>query len=69
MKTSKKFDCVAMKNEIQRKLLARRRNMTDAEAQADIRHKLETSRGPIGQLWGRLRTGSTPVRHVTSGVR
>ena len=69
MKTSKDVDCVAMKNEIQRKLLASRRNMTDAEAQADIRHKLEISRSPIGQLWRRLRARTAPSYPLNTVAR
>jgi hypothetical protein len=69
MKTSKNFDCVAMKNEIQRKLLARHRNMTETEAQADIRHKLETSRSSVGQLWRRLHARGVPSRHLKTVVR
>jgi hypothetical protein len=69
MKANKAFDCVAMKNEIQRKLLARYRNMTDAEQVADMRRRLETSRSSVGRLWRRLRAGGTPSQRLRTAAR
>jgi hypothetical protein len=69
MKAHKYFDSVAMKNEIQRKLIAKHRGMSAAAVRADIHRKLETSRSPVGQLWRRLRARSTPARQLTMVAR
>ena len=69
MKTIKEFDSVAMKNEIQRKLLAKHRSMSDSETMADIQRKLAISRSPIGQLWRRLRARSSPTRHLATALQ
>ena len=69
MKANKAFDCVSMKNEIQRKLLARYRNMTEAEVTADMRRRLQSSRSSIGRLWRRLRAGGAPGRHARTVAR
>jgi non-homologous end joining protein Ku len=59
MKAKKAFDCVAMKDEIQRNLRARYRHMTAAEEAADMRRRLAVSRSPIGELWRRLQASAS----------
>ena len=54
MKATKTFDCVAMKNEIQAKLLRERAGMTDAEVHALVQERLRSSKSPVAQLWRRL---------------
>ena len=54
MKERKTFDCVAMKNEIQAKLLRERAGMPDAEVNALVQERLRTSKSPVAQLWRRL---------------
>jgi hypothetical protein len=54
MKTAKKFDCVKMKDEIQRILIEERKGMTDKEYRLKIREELEKEDSPVGRLWKRL---------------
>ncbi len=51
---TKTFDCVAMKNEIQRKLLERWKGLPEEEIREQIRHDLATSDSPSAKLWRRL---------------
>ena len=51
MKKEKAFDCVEMKDEIQRKLLARWRGMSDEEVIQDIRKDLDESKSPMAAWW------------------
>jgi len=50
----KAFDCVAMKNGIQRRLLKRMGNLTCEQRRSAIQATLEASRSPIGALWRAL---------------
>ena len=59
MKKPKDFDCVEMKNAIQRELLEQRAGLSDQEVRARIRHDLETSQSPIARWW---RSINTPVK-------
>ncbi len=53
----KNFDCVAMKDGIQRRLLKRMGNLTCEQRRSAIRDTLEESRSPIGALWRALAKG------------
>jgi hypothetical protein len=51
MKTQKKFDCVKMKDEIQARLLAEYRGLSDEEITRRIHRKLEASDSPVARWW------------------
>ena len=51
MKKDKAFDCVEMKNEIQRKLQAERQGLTGEELIQRIRKDIEESDSPIAKWW------------------
>lgn len=60
MKTTKKFDCVKMKNDTQARQVEQRRGLPDEEIRRRIRHNLETSQSAVAKLWRRLAAhGST----------
>ncbi len=50
----KTFDCLAMKDDLQRQLLERLRNLAPADRRAAIRDDLEKSGSPMGRLWRAL---------------
>lgn len=54
MKMKKDFDCVEMKNEIQKRLYERRKNMTHQQELEDIEKRLTDSQSPIAQWWRRI---------------
>lgn len=54
MKMNKDFDCVEMKNEIQKRLHERRNNMTHQQELEDIENRLANSQSPIAQWWRRI---------------
>ena len=68
MKTTKKFDCVEMKNAIQARLVARRKGMRPSEFMADVESSLSHSKEPIGDFWRKIRPGrtSSPRRHAVA---
>ena len=47
----KKFDCVEMKDEIQRKLHMRRAGMSDRVVQAQLEKELKESPSPVARYW------------------
>ncbi len=51
MKMNKTFDCVKMKNDIQRKMQAERSGMTDAQWIATLHETLEKSDSPLARRW------------------
>ena len=55
MALPKDFDCVKMKDEIQRKLRERWKNLSEGEIREQMRRDLETSQSPIAQWWRRVR--------------
>lgn len=55
MRKTKAFDCVAMKDEIQRKLREQHQGMTDAEVRDRFLRKLETSDSSIARWWRTVR--------------
>ena len=55
MSQAKKFDCVEMKNEIQRKLREQQKGMTDEEIRRQFLHEMETSDSPVAQWWRTVR--------------
>jgi len=59
MKTKKDFDCVEMKDDIQRRLYEQRKNMTSQEEVEAIRKNLRTSQSPIAKLWRRIERRQT----------
>ena len=55
MGKTKAFDCVAMKDEIQRKLREKHKGMTDEEIRDRFLRELETSNSPIARWWRRVK--------------
>ena len=51
---NKTFDCVAMKNEIQARLLREEEGLSGAARIAAMRRALDRSRSPVGDLWRKL---------------
>ena len=51
MKVAKEFDCVAMKNRIQREMLEEEQRLGEREAKRRRRQWLETSDSPLARLW------------------
>jgi len=49
IKKRKKFDCIAMKRELQQKFYEETRGMSPEELIEHIHRKVET--GPFGELW------------------
>lgn len=68
MKTTKKFDCVEMKNAIQARLVTRRKGMRPAEFVADVESALSHSKEPIGEFWRKIVPvrASSPRHHVVA---
>jgi hypothetical protein len=54
MKINKEFDCVKMKNDIQRKLYERRKNMTHEEEMQDMNNVLNNSRSVSAEWWRKV---------------
>jgi len=50
----KDFDCVAMKDDIQRRLLREMRGLSPERQRAAIHQTLQRSRSPVGVLWRAL---------------
>ena len=50
----KTFDCIAMKDAIQQRLLKRMEGLSYEQRRAAVRDVLEKSRSPIGDLWRKL---------------
>jgi hypothetical protein len=50
----KSFDCVEMKNNIQKKLLERWEGLTPEQIRLSMLEELRTDESGIGQLWRRL---------------
>jgi len=59
----KDFDCVSMKNNIQRRLQRRRRGMTAEEYIADVNKSIQDSDSPAAKWWKRHQKG-----RVESGI-
>ncbi len=59
MSKAKGFDCVEMKNAIQRELLEQWAGLSDQEVRDRMRHHLETSQSPIARWW---RSINPPVK-------
>ncbi|MBN1671942.1 MAG: hypothetical protein JXR37_12965 [Kiritimatiellae bacterium] len=60
MKTAKSFDCVQMKNDIQKKAHARRAGMTETQRLADMNKQLESSGSPMAKLWREIKPANVP---------
>jgi len=58
MKTAKRFDCVAMKNQIQAEQAQEYRGLTDEQVRRRIRRALARSKSPVGRLWRSLEARS-----------
>jgi hypothetical protein len=67
MNTEKEFDCVEMKNAIQRRLQRRRRGMSTDEFVADMDKSIAESDSPIATWWNQRKkkprtvSGKRPV--------
>ena len=55
MKKQQAFDCVEMKNAIQRQLREERSGMTDKQQREALREKLDTSQSPVAVWWRKIR--------------
>lgn len=64
MKATKTFDCVEMKNQIQRDLANKYEGLSEKEIQARRREELSTSDHPAARLWRRL-TQETQNQNTT----
>lgn len=53
-RTDKEFDCVEMKNAIQKRLVSRRRGMTGEAFIRDVEATLARSSAPVVQFWRSL---------------
>ncbi len=51
VRKAKRFDCVALKRELQRKVLDEYKKLGEEEAVRRHRHWLETSEDPLAQWW------------------
>jgi len=51
MRVAKEFDCVEMKNRIQREILAEEEHTGEEEERRRRRDWLETSDSPLARLW------------------
>jgi len=56
---AKTFDCLAMKDNIQRRLLQQTEGATFEQRRVANQHALEVSRSPIGELWRALERRKT----------
>ena len=56
MKTTKKFDCVRMKDAIQAKMRKEHQGLNDEQIAARLRRKLARSNRPIAKLWRAIGT-------------
>ncbi len=54
MKSTKTFDCVKLKNDIQASLYHERKGMSQAEIHTAIDQKLATAQTPLAATWRRL---------------
>jgi hypothetical protein len=50
----KAFDCVAMKDDIQKQMFKQMEGLSDEQRRAAVREVLEKSRSPVGDLWRTL---------------
>ncbi len=55
MKREKSFDCVEMKNAVQKQLNKEYDGLTDEEIRKRRLHKLETSDSPLARTWRKQR--------------
>lgn len=55
MKKQKAFDCVEMKDAIQRKLREERSGMTDEQQREALREQLDTSQSTVAVWWRKIR--------------
>jgi len=61
----KAFDCVEMKDNIQKLMFKQMEGLSDEQRRAAVRDVLEKSRSPVGQLWRTLeRRGVADVGRV-----
>jgi hypothetical protein len=65
----KAFDCVAMKDDIQKRMRKQMKGLSCEQQRAAIRDALESSRSPIGELWRALesRAAGTASRVAEAG--
>ncbi len=56
MNKKKNFDCVAMKDQIQKELLAEWQGMSNEEITSRIRTDLQESQSPLAKWWRRRST-------------
>jgi hypothetical protein len=54
MKTTKSFDCLRMKRQIQAKLHKKWAGLTTEEIQSDIKHDLATSQTDLAKWWRKM---------------
>ena len=69
MVRKKQFDCVEMKNEIQKRLYEERKWMTPQEVREAIEKKLETSQTPVALFWRKIRKKDKTGPEVAAAVK
>jgi len=60
----KAFDCVEMKNEIQRKLLDKWKGLSQEEIVEQLHRDLATSDDPVARWWRRVREHQAAKGHL-----
>jgi len=66
MSRARAFDCVAMKDSIQAKLLRRQQAMSEQERRDDMRGTLATSGSPVARMWRKMTCGRPAVDYGPS---
>ena len=69
MKTKKQFDCVHMKNRIQRRLQRRREGMSAGEFIADVERTLDESDSSIAAWWRERHARAGRARHELTATK
>ena len=55
MNKAKQFDCIEMKNGIQRKLREKHKGMAEVEIHRQFVREMETSDSPVARWWRKVR--------------
>ena len=61
MKTTKEFDCLRMKEEVQEKVRKAWEGLTDEEIRAELRNYLDCSKSELVDWWRRVSLAGTQV--------
>jgi len=63
----KRFDCVAMKDAIQARLIRDMEGLSGVQRREAIRRDLNASQSPIGDIWRSLTEGRSKLAGVAEG--